>query len=204
MLFSSHQQLQKTLPEPLDAHGDPIAVGDAVRYQGGFLDQHLNFKKHINEKAKKAVANIIQMHAIHKYLTVQSCTTLVLMLCITHLNYANAVLYGLPSSTLRKYQTIQNSCAKLILNKNRYSSSSWVLKKLHWLPIQQRIEHKILMTTFKCITSTAPKYLQDLISIKSNTWDNMQSNNTGTMLCTPKVKYQTFSAWSFRYSAPKL
>ena len=47
------------------------------------------------------------------------------------------------------------------------------------------------MTTFKCITGMAPKYLQDLISIKRNTQDNMQSNNTATMLHTPKVKYQT-------------
>ena len=84
------------------------------------------------------MANIIKIHAIHKYLTVQFCTTLVLMLCITHLDYANAVPYGLLRNTLRKYQTIQNSCTKLILNKNRYSSSSWALKKLHWLPIQQK------------------------------------------------------------------
>ena len=53
-LFGSQQQLRKTSPEPLDAHGDPIAVSDAVRYWGGFLDQHQNFKKHINEKAKKS------------------------------------------------------------------------------------------------------------------------------------------------------
>ena len=131
ILFGSQQQLKKTSPEPLDAHGDPIVVSDAVRYLGGFLDQHLNFRKHINEKAKKAMANIIKIHGICKYLTVQSCTTLVLIPCITHLDYTNAILYGLPSSTLRKYQTIQNSCAKLILNKDRYSSSSWVLKKLH-------------------------------------------------------------------------
>ena len=161
-----------------------------------------NFKKHINEKAKKAMANIIKLCAICKYLTVQSYTTLVLMFCITYIDYSNAMLYGLPSSTLRKSQTIQNT--KFILNKNRYLSSLWVLKKLHWLPIQQRIEHKILMTTFKCITDMAPKYLQDLMSIKSKTWVNMQPNNTGTMLHTPKVKYQTFTAQSFRYSTPTL
>ena len=150
------------------------------------------------------MAKIKKICAICKYLTVQSCTTLVLMFCITHLDYANAMLYGLPSNTLRKYQTIKNSCTKLILNKNRYSRSSWLLKKLHWLPIQQRIEHKIMMTTFKCIASMAPKYLQNLISLKTNTWDNMQSSNTGTMLHTPKVKYHTFAAWSFGYCVPTL
>ena len=204
MLFSSQQWLKKTSPEPLNAHGDPIAVNDAVRYLVGFLDQHQNIKKHCNEKAKKAMANIIKFHSVFKYLTVQSCSTLVLMLYITHIDYANAILYGLPSRTLRKYQTIQNSCAKLILNKNRYLSSSWVLKKLHWLPIQQRMGHKILMTIFKCITGMASKSLQDLISIKKNRWDSMQSNNTGTILHTPKVKYQMFAAQSFLYSTPNI
>ena len=150
------------------------------------------------------MANIIKISATWKYLTVQSCTILVLMLCITNLDYANAMLYGLPSSTLRKYWTIQNICAKLVLNKNRYLSSSWALRKLYWLPIQQRIEHKILMITFKCITGITPKYLQDLIFIKNSTWDNMQSNNTGIILHPPKVKYQTFAAWSFMYTAPTL
>ena len=106
ILFGSQQQLKKTSTEPLNAHGDPIAVSDTMRYLGGFLDQHLNFKKHINEKAKKAMANIIKISTICKYLTLQSCTTLVLMLCITHLDYANAMLYGLASNTLRKNQTI--------------------------------------------------------------------------------------------------
>ena len=203
ILFGSWQQLKKTPPEPLNTHSDPIAVSDTVRYLEGLLDQHLNFKKHINEKSKKAMANIIKIHAICRYVTVQSCTTLVLMACITHLDYANAMLYGLPSSTLRKYQTIQNSSAKHILDKNRYSSSSWALKKLHWSPIQQRIEHKIL-TTFKYITSMAPKYLRDLISLKSNTQDNMSSSNTGTMIHATKVKYQTYAAQSFQYSTPTL
>ena len=196
ILFGSWQQLKKTSQEPLDAQGDPIAVCQVVRYLAGFLDQNLNFKKHIKEKTKKAMANIIKIHAIWKYLTVQSCSTLILMFCITHLDYANAMLCGLPSSTLRKYQTIQNTCTKLVLNKNRYSSFSSALKKLHWIPIQQNIEHKIPMTTFKCITGIAPKYLWYLVSINNNTWDNMQSNETGIILHTPQVKYLTFAAWS--------
>ena len=72
ILIGSQQQLKKTSPEPLDAHGNPIAVSDAVTYLGGCLDQHLNFKKHIKEKTNKAMANIIKIHAICNYLTVQS------------------------------------------------------------------------------------------------------------------------------------
>ena len=39
---------------------------------------------------------------------------------------------------------------------------------------------------------------------KNNTQDNMQSNNTGNILHTSKVKYQTFGGWSFMYTAPTL
>ena len=87
---------------------------------------------------------------------------------MTNLDYANAILYGLPQFTLENYQTIQNMCAKLILIRNKYSRLSLALKELHWLPMEQRMKYKILTSTFKCITGTALKYLQDLIIRKKN------------------------------------
>ena len=53
ILFSCWQQLKKTSPEPLDAHGDPIAVSVAVRYLGGFLDKHLISRNTSMRKPKK-------------------------------------------------------------------------------------------------------------------------------------------------------
>ena len=55
-------------------------------------------------------------------------------------------------------------CAKLILRRPKYSSSKESLYKLHWIPIWQRINYKILTLTHKCIQGQAPKYLQDLIT----------------------------------------
>ena len=57
------------------------------------------------------------------------------MLCISHLDYSNAVLYGIPNKTLNKYQRIKNMCAKLVLGKLKYDGSTESLKALHWLPI---------------------------------------------------------------------
>ena len=76
------------------------------------------------------MTNIIKNCAILKYLTVQTCTALIPMLCITHLDYTNAILYGLPKSTLRKYQTIQNMCAKLVFNKDKYSGYIISIKEI--------------------------------------------------------------------------
>ena len=37
------------------------------------------------------------------------------------------------------------------------------LKKLHWLPVKQRTDHKIMPLAYKCYEGTAPEYLQELI-----------------------------------------
>ena len=127
-----------------------------------------------------------------------------LMLCMSHLDYLNAVLYGIPNKILNKYQRIQNMCAKLALGKSKYDSSTECLKTLHWLPIRQQIEFKSLVLTHMCINNSAPGYLQDLILVKVQNRVNMRSRSMGVLLNIPKVKQTTFAARSFRYIALRL
>ena len=67
-----------------------------IKYLGGTLDSQLSFSKDITMKIQKAMSNFTCIKAMWKYLTKQACTTLVLSLCITYLDYGNALLYGLP------------------------------------------------------------------------------------------------------------
>ena len=118
------------------------------------------------------MANFIKIKSIHGYITKEACIRLIIMLCMSHLDYSNALLYGLPKKTIKRYQVIQNMCAKLVLGRSKYSSSAEALKCLHWLPIQWRITYKIGLLTFKCINRATPRYLQGLITIRQPTWDN--------------------------------
>ena len=104
------------------------------------------------------------------------------------------MFYNVPEITLNKYQTIQNIYAKIALNKSKYLSSTKALKTLNWLPIQPWIQYKILTLMFKCIYNMAPGYLQEPITIKQNSRENMRSNNKGTILKIPKVKREMFTA----------
>ena len=130
--------------------------------------------------------------------------TLVIMLGISHLDYRNYLLYRLLKKTIGRYQLIQNICAKLILQESKCANSTDTLYRLHWLPIQESIEFKILVLTYKCIHGDAPKYLQDLITIRKPKRHNLHSNINGTLLERPQVKCKTFAAKSFSYSAPIL
>ena len=93
--FGSRIQLQEVSRSPLIAGNDVIQISSDVKYIGGILDNKLNFNKHITMKIKKAMPEFKCIRAIWKYFSKQACTTLVLMLCISHLDYGNAVLHGL-------------------------------------------------------------------------------------------------------------
>ena len=148
--------------------------------------------------------NFIKIKAIRPSLTAAACHTLVLMLCISHLDCVNPLLYGMTKKVKSKYQRIQNMSAKLVLNKQKYDSTTKCLRELHWLPIEQRIQHKILLIPHKALSGQAPKYIQDLIKIKT-ACRQLRTGSLGRLLSTPNIKKKkTFASRSFNYAAPVL
>ena len=87
-------------------------------------------------------------------------------LVISHLDYANALVGGLPICSIDQLQRVQNIAAKIVLGKGRYDSSTRCLVELHWLPIQQRIEFKIITLVHKSLHGLAPQYQVDLLTRK--------------------------------------
>ena len=147
------------------------------------------------------MAKFVMVHNICKFLTKYTCTTLVLGLCISHLDYANALFYGLPDKTISNLQRIQAMCAKLTHEKSKFDSTTEALAHLHWLPIRQRINFKIATITHKCIYGTAPQYLKDLLAF-TPTLRNLRSSIDTTRLIVPFSKCKTFAAKSFSISSP--
>ena len=96
--FGSKAQLQKIPKKPLTTGNHTIQMSSDVKYLGGTLDSQLSFNKDIKMKIWKAMSNFTHIKAVWKYLTKQTCTTLAPSLCITHLDYGNALLYGLPKN----------------------------------------------------------------------------------------------------------
>ena len=40
-----------------------------------------------------------------------------------------------------------------------------ILKSFHWLPIEQRIKFKVLLSVFHCVQGSAPQYNLSLINV---------------------------------------
>ena len=104
--------------------------------------------------------NIPRIKHLRPLLTEDITQVLVLGLVISHIDYCNSLFVGLPETDISKLQRIQNVGAKLVLNKPRSQGAIETLRQLHWLPIQQRIKHKLLTIVFKCLYDKAPAYLK--------------------------------------------
>ena len=105
---------------------------------------------------------------------------------------------------MKRLQTVQNVCAKLVLQNSKYSSATQTLMDLHWLPIEQHIHYKMLTITYRAIQKRAPKYIMDLLRPYEPKRDNMQSKISGLKPKVPFIKYNTFTTRSFCYAAATL
>ena len=66
---------------------------------------------------------------------------------------------GAPNSVIQPLQKVQNFAARLILMAPRHHHSTPLLKKLHWLPISERIKYKVACMCFHAINGSGPTYL---------------------------------------------
>ena len=57
----------------------------------------------------------------------------------------------------------QNNAARVITSTPQ-AGSYITLREPHWLPVQQRLEYKIILLTFKCRVGRGPKYLSGMLS----------------------------------------
>ena len=104
--------------------------------------------------------NMQKIKFLHPSLTQESAHILIRGLVTSLLDYCNAILAGLPKVLLKILQKVQKIAAMLVLDYNKYYSSTVALQTLHWLPVKKKIDFKILTFVHKCLSGQALNYLK--------------------------------------------
>ena len=185
ILFGSPKLLPYCTTYNINLCGDQVSKSEKIKLLGIWLDGNLNLKHHINMKCRTAILNIQKLKHIINVLTPDAARLIAHGMVTLHLNYANALYYGLPESSIRKLQRVQNIAAKVILGKTISESSKDCLMALHWLPVQERIEFKILTLVFKCIIGEAHACLMDMLQERDIHWEGLMSNSDYESLVVP-------------------
>jgi len=101
-------------------------------------------------------------------------------------------------------QQIQNSLARTVVKSFRFSHITPVIKSLHWLKIEERIEYTLLYLTYKVLTTSQPTYLSKLVTIQSPR--STRSLSVITISRPPTCTFLSFKITnrSFQHTTPRL
>jgi len=117
----------------------------------------------------------------------------VVSLVLTHIDYCNSVLSGLPSSQLNRLQAVINDAARLILSGRRCDHITPLLVQLHWLRVPERIEYKLCVLVYRCLHGMAPDYLSSRFH-RVLCYDSATSAFGGN-ITTDRTRHLLFNTW---------
>jgi hypothetical protein len=112
----------------------------------------------VNAICKKAFYHLRNIASIKTFLSHQHCEILIHAFVTTSLDYCNSLLNGLPQYQIKKLQYVENAAARLPSCTGKHEHITPILKELHCLPVNERIDFGILVLTFKAVNGTAPRY----------------------------------------------
>ena len=187
--------------------GGNIEISPWATNLGVLLDSELKMSPHVQHITKMCYYQLGQLRSVRRCLTSDVTKSLVQALVLTRIDYCNSALYGAPFQILNRLQSVLNASAKLIARRSKFDHiSGYVCDELHWLLIQQRIQYKLCLQTYKCLHrhSLAPDYLsahcRPLSSIAGRR--NTRSATQGHLLI-PAAK-TNYGARSFAVAGPTL
>ena len=161
----------------------------------------MSFSEQINSVSKSCHFHIQDIRRIRHLLPLSAATALANSLVSSKLDYCNSLYSGISQSNLNKLQRIQNSLARVITNTSKYQHITPTLKKLHWLPIKQRIDYKLCLLTYKTLTNQQPTYLYNSLSFPSHSVSTRSSDSL--VLSIPYVR-SSLGKRAFSVIGPRL
>ena len=197
---SARNRSKVTIPE-LEVGDSAIKSTKSLKSLGVIVDQSLSMENQMSGIIRTCMYYLNWIRKIRPYLTVDATKTLVQCYIISRIDYCNALLVSLPKTHLSRLQKVMNIAARLIFQKPRDYSINELLKKLHWLKVEDRIAFKVLCLTWQSLNNSAPSYISCLL-IPHNPVRHLRSSQSHD-LCVPKSR-TTYGDRAFRHSAPVL
>lgn len=202
LLIGTPQQRSKVSSSSINFHSTPLSPSSSARNLGIIFNSDLSHKEHITATCQVSFLHIRQLRQIRHLLDLNSAIKLGNSLVSSRLDYCNSLFFGLPDSSLFRLQRVQNALARVVFpSTKRHDHITPILRRLHWLPVRERITFKIASLTFQTLSHGSPSYLRDLLIRYSPTRSLRSSDHH--LLTIPRIDSAN-GRRSFAYAAPSV
>ena len=187
IIFGSKRQRDKLKAcIPIDIFGNLLCPVDSVKNLGVWFNSYFSLSKHVQNVCKSCFVKLRDFRHVRRFLTHDVSVLGANALVSSCLDYCNSLFRSLSKFNLCKLQCIQNSAARIVSNTSRYTSITPVLKKLHWLPVEQRTVFKTATFIYKYLHTGFPRYFAPYLSSYSSSYSTRRSQSSGNFLVIPK------------------
>ena len=205
IVFGPKEKIQSVNLSSIKVGEANIEIVEKVRNLGVILDSELSMTEHINHVVRSCYFHLRRLGKIRKFLTKKAANAIAVATITSRIDYCNSTFWGIPSYELHRLQKIQNAAARIVSRTYKRDHVTPILNELHWLPVQQRVEYKVLCLTYQCVSGNGPDYLKEIIP-KYVPARNLRSGNQSRLRLpsvteTNKTKY---GGRSFENAAPRL
>ena len=166
------------------------------------MDHHSSLRPQVNNTCRSATAAIHKIGQIRNWLDKNSTLTLIHSFVTSRLDFNNGLLGNIADKDIAQLQRVQNITARIATKARRQEHISPILKSLHWLKIDKRIQFKILLLTFKALNGTAPNYISELLH--NHTTVRALRSQSQLLLQVPRFNTQFYGKRAFSITAPTL
>ena len=181
----------------IEIDGKSIKRVNEAKSLGLLIDEHLSWTKHIDEKSKTISSAFGALKRIRPFISESSALQIYQVLILPHFDYCSSVWDELSVTSSDK---LQNRAARVITRSSYDTSTSFLLKRLHWDDLSTRRKKLKATLMFKTIKGLSPLYLQNLFSIRSTSY-NLSDSEIKLDLPKPRTNYRKRS---FGYSGALL
>jgi len=124
-----------------------ILAGKEFQIKGAAELKKCLLSDHIFSVSKSCFLSIPDLRRIRNTLDFSTARTISLI--HSKLDYCSSLFLNLPQSQLNRLQLVLNSSARAVSKTPKFAHITPVLKSLHWLKIEQRIQYKVASITYK-------------------------------------------------------
>ena len=139
-----------------------IRPSTVLRDLGVRPDSDLSIRDHISRTASSCFFHLRRLRQLRGVVCCSTMQRLVSALVLSRLDYCNAVLSGLPSTTLDPLRRVLNAAIRLVAGLGPRDHVTEQIKTLHWLPIKYRINFKLCVMMHAAVTGQCLQYMPDI------------------------------------------
>ena len=191
------------LPSSIMSNRTSVLFSKTIRNLGVTFDQYLSLHQHTLNICRASYIELRRISSIRRFLSEDATKTLMCSYVLSRLDYCNSLFAGAPLNLTQELQRVQNVAARITVKARKTEHTSHILEHLHWLPVQQRIRHKVCGISYSSLAPTGPTYLADLVNVYTPSRFLRSSKDSHTLVIPMRQK-KSCGQRSFSYQAPTL